>query len=667
MASIINTNMASINAQRNLTSSQNALQISLQRLSSGLRINSAKDDSAGMAIASRMSAQVSGLQQASRNANDGISLAQTAEGSMASIGDILQRMRDLSVQSANGTNSVSDRASIQNEVDQLYAEIDRISGTAEFNGIKLLNGNSANNAFQVGANANQTIAFSINEVSTKAMSLNGAVAPGQLNSGRISGAAPVAGSNELIFNGKGVPMLAASTSAKLQAADINAATGITGVSATAYNSVSGTVGSSGITSGLTIQIGAATAVTISNSSSMTDLVERINKEAGGVTASLGGKGELLLSNDTGENITVGGTVNNSGLTAGTYRGYLSLTSGDGSEIKLTSTSTAGNALNKFGFNLSATASNVTSRYMVSGAAASATAASALLNATTRQGALLVSDDVKINGISVGVTGTSAAEKAATINALKDQTGVSATASTTAYITLNFSAAGTISINGTTVATVTTDDTAAVVSKINAAGISGVVASTDTVTGKLKLVSASGNDLVLGNAGGSPITNVTSDTNVTATALPAAQYLAVRGELNLKGENGASVNISGAAASINKLGLTEQGGATAVVGGKLTVGTAQQAQAAITQIDRAINYVNTQRSTMGAIQNRLVTTISNLAASVESITAARSRIQDTDFALETANMTRNQILQQAGTAMLAQANSLPQNVLSLLKQ
>ena len=228
MASIINTNMASLNAQRNLTSSQSALQISLQRLSSGLRINSAKDDSAGMAIASRMSAQIGGLQQASRNANDGISLAQTAEGSMASISDILQRMRDLSVQSANGTNSASDRASIQNEVDQVYAEIDRISGTAEFNGIKLLNGNSANNAFQVGANANQTISFSINEVSTKAMSLNGAVAPGQLNSGRVTGAAPAATNTELVLNGKGVTMAATATTAKLQAASINLATGTTG-------------------------------------------------------------------------------------------------------------------------------------------------------------------------------------------------------------------------------------------------------------------------------------------------------------------------------------------------------------------------------------------------------------------------------------------------------
>ena len=166
MSSMINTNLASLNAQNNLTKSQSSLTTSLQRLSSGLRINSAKDDSAGLAIASRMTAQIGCLNQASRNANDAISLSQTAEGAMGQVGDILQRMRDLSVQSANGTNSSSDRATIQNEVDQLTSEIDRISGTTEFNGNKLLNGSSSNNSFQVGANANQTISFKIAEVPT---------------------------------------------------------------------------------------------------------------------------------------------------------------------------------------------------------------------------------------------------------------------------------------------------------------------------------------------------------------------------------------------------------------------------------------------------------------------------------------------------------------------
>ena len=157
MASVINTNTASLNAQRNLSTSQSALSTSLQRLSSGLRINSAKDDAAGLAISERFTSQIRGLDQAKRNANDGVSLLQTAEGSLQSTGDILQRVRELSVQSANATNSAGDRKAIQAEVGQLLSEADRISQTSEFNGLKLLDGSFGSASFQVGANAGQTI------------------------------------------------------------------------------------------------------------------------------------------------------------------------------------------------------------------------------------------------------------------------------------------------------------------------------------------------------------------------------------------------------------------------------------------------------------------------------------------------------------------------------
>jgi len=163
MALTINTNVASLNAQRNLGKSQGALNKSMQRLSSGLRINSAKDDAAGLAISDRMTAQIRGLNQASRNANDGISLAQTAEGALQESTNILQRMRELAVQSANDTNSVSDRASLNEEVDQLQAELDRIASTTTFNGRNVIDGSMTNATFQVGANAgvDQTISFSI--------------------------------------------------------------------------------------------------------------------------------------------------------------------------------------------------------------------------------------------------------------------------------------------------------------------------------------------------------------------------------------------------------------------------------------------------------------------------------------------------------------------------
>src|SRR3954447_8373196 len=154
MPQVINTNIASLNAQRNLNSSQGALGTSLQRLSSGLRINSAKDDAAGLAISEHFTAQIRGLNQAVRNANDGISLAQTAEGGLSTLGDLLQRMRELAVQAANGTNSASDRTSLQAEVSQIQQEINRVASTTQFNGQNILDGSLGAAQFQVGANAN---------------------------------------------------------------------------------------------------------------------------------------------------------------------------------------------------------------------------------------------------------------------------------------------------------------------------------------------------------------------------------------------------------------------------------------------------------------------------------------------------------------------------------
>ena len=163
MAININTNVMSLNAQRNLGKSQGSLAKSMQRLSSGLRINSAKDDAAGLAISDRMTSQIRGLNQAARNANDGISLAQTAEGALQESTNILQRMRELSVQSANDTNSTSDRTSLNAEVTQLKEELNRIAETTEFNGKKLIDGSMEGATFQVGANSgtNQTITFAI--------------------------------------------------------------------------------------------------------------------------------------------------------------------------------------------------------------------------------------------------------------------------------------------------------------------------------------------------------------------------------------------------------------------------------------------------------------------------------------------------------------------------
>jgi flagellin len=386
MPQVINTNIASLSSQRALNGSQNALTTALQRLSTGTRINSAKDDAAGLAISERFTSQIRGLNQATRNANDGISLAQTAEGALAEVANNLQRIRELAVQSRNATNSTTDRAALNAEAQQLKAEIDRVATTTSFNGVKLLDGTFTNAAFQVGANV-------------------------------------------------------------------------------------------------------------------------------------------------GETITVAAITNSQSANLGSY-----------------------------------------SYAQVTGAAATTFTA-------------ITAGDLTINGVSIGAIAadTNAANRASSVasavNAYSSATGVYATvlaASPTQVVLTN----------------------------------SGSVSATPNV--------------VIAHAGATSTAAISGLTAATTTAATATGFAA--------------------------LDLSSTGGA----------------DAAISAMDAALTAVNTARGTLGAIQNRFSSTVANLASTSENLSAARSRIQDTDFAAETATMTRSQILQQSGVAMLAQANALPNNVLSLLR-
>jgi flagellin len=235
MSSVINTNVASLNSQRNLASSQASLNTSIQRLSSGLRINSAKDDAAGLAISDRMNSQIKGMTQATRNANDGVSMAQTAEGALSSSGDMLQRIRELAVQSSNSSNSASDRKALQTEVTQLTSELNRVANTTEFNGTKLLDGSMGTANFQVGANAGQLISMTGSNFTTATYGNNRLDASAlQAGTGTDNGIA--GGAASMTINGslgsKDVDIAAGST-AKAAAAAINKQSGDTGVTATA--------------------------------------------------------------------------------------------------------------------------------------------------------------------------------------------------------------------------------------------------------------------------------------------------------------------------------------------------------------------------------------------------------------------------------------------------
>ncbi|MBL8481800.1 MAG: flagellin [Rhodocyclaceae bacterium] len=592
MASMINTNISSQTAQRNLNSSQASLTTALQRLSSGLRINSAKDDAAGSAIAERMTSQVRGLNQAVRNANDGISLAQTAEGAVSNIADSLQRMRELAVQASNASNSATDRASLQKEVSQLVQQINSVASQTNFNGVSLLDGTFANAGFQVGANANQTItinsignmqanALGVGSTSSFSTTITGATIGDQTNSS--SGFSGVGGlyAGALTLNGiavgattsDGVSTVFSDGSAIAKAAAINAVSGQTGVTATvgATTIQGAAVGTAGGAfsfdlNGVTISGITGTVDANANANAVAAAINAKSVQTGVTAAYDTSSNALTLTAADGRNIEIhNGTMGDTGLTDDTFAF---------GKVSLSSTSA--------------------------------------------------------NGIQVGGT------------AAMDQASVSSTVTGTggAY---DFSING-VRFTGTTGTNVTKNGED-LVKAINAKSQqTGVVASFDKDSASLIL--NAGQDIVIDDDPGG-----TGGSTAGDSAVAAATTTADAGTAN------------------TVLGFIEQDqSATVTVGAgvaTLDLTTVAGAQTAIQTLDAALQTVNNARADLGALQNRFTSSISNLQTTSDNLSAARSRIQDADFAAETANLSRAQILQQAGTAMLAQANSAPQQVLKLL--
>ncbi len=346
MALGINTNVASLSAQNNLNKSQSLSNQALERLSSGLRINSAKDDAAGLAISSRFDSQIRGLNVAQRNANDGISLAQTAEGALGQAGDLLQRIRELSVQSANDTNSASDRKSLQSEVTQLQAELNRVADTTNFNGRTLLNGDFTNSQFQVGANANQTINVSLGSARATDIGNYSANAKGsQLRfataAGTVAAANPVAAGETVTVSGNGqskVYTTAAGDSANAIAAGLNKFSSNTGVTADARTelSISG-IGDGSVSFALSSDNGTAIniAATVSGGD-LKALTSAVNDASAstGVTAKIE-NGALTLTNESGRDIAIDNYFNDGATKAAT------VTPTGGTAVTLTSDATAG--------------------------------------------------------------------------------------------------------------------------------------------------------------------------------------------------------------------------------------------------------------------------------------------------------------------------------------
>lgn len=645
MPQIINTNIMSLNSQRQLNKSQLMQNEAMERLSSGLRVNSAKDDAAGLAIATGMESQIRGINQAVRNANDGISMSQTAEGAMDEMTNILQRIRELAIQSANDTNSASNRASIQAEVGQLYDELDRIANVTQFNGVNVLDGSVGSTTLQIGANAGENLTFSIDSVTTRDLNLNAVSGLGELNGGRVNGTA-VTLTDEVAINGVGLAGVAnVANRAVVMEAEINSKSGITGVTASAYNVVEGVGGQTGITSGLQIN-----GVTLAATGSMEDLVDTINRDVPGVIASVGNSGSLILSNDTGADIDIGANGSQVGLVnVDNYTGYLALTSSDQSPVEIglgTAATASAGQLQQFGFNLAEGSDKLT------GGEVTGTAVSG-------------ADGIQINGVDLGVVaGTTAADKAFAINALTGVTGVSASATTEVKYEVLFpgTTGSTLTLNGSAISlagAVSLDD---VVTVIKASGIQGVTPSADNATGSLILTSQSGGDIVLESDSATSLTGVAANTPVTT-----------RGAITLTGQDGKDVLVTSNASTeankdtaLAKLGLVDFGGSSSAIGTGLSVLTVANSENTIDRIDSALEQISNSRAGLGAIQNRLASTISNLENVSQNLSASKSRIVDADFASETSKLSKAQILQQAGTAMLTQANASTQNVLSLLQ-
>ena len=707
MPQIINTNLSSLTAQRNLDRTQAEGLTALNRLSSGLRINSARDDAAGLAISTRFTAQVRGLGVAIRNANDGISLAQTAEGALGAMTESLQRLRELALQSANATNSDSDRQALNAEASQLINELARVSEQTNFNGRKLLDG-SFSSSVQIGTNVGETVGFSINEVSTE--TLGGGIGAGVSAVGDANAIA----NGDVSINGVAIgPSSAADDTSSTDNADasaiakvatINRATAETGVRAEVNaNTVAGTAFAATAAAGtITINdVAVAVQTTADGATTRSSVVAAINtvSDRTGVVAVDTGSdaGGVSLVAEDGRNIEIAfGTVTaaSTGVAAaGTYEGGYTLISEDGSDIVVSggdgsgagSVSNSGLTAGTFG----GTTASVTSLGQ-SGANGSGTDPDVIDG--------LVAGDLVINGVAIGASvstddtassvdnDASGIAIAAAINKASDQTGVTATANATSVVGGSAQAStavtgGTIAINGVTTAAFDTlagaanDETnrTTAIDAINAiSGQTGVVASDNGTT--ITLTAADGRNISA---------SVSTEAFGDAVGLDAS---AVAGIFVTGAATGAEVKTStislqsassfevAAGTTNGDSGVTDIGLEQGTFGGasdgqflsEIDISTVEGAEKALSAVDNALDSVNRERANLGAIQNRLDSTVTSLAINVENLTAARSRILDADFAKETAELSRTQVLQQAGVSILSQANAQPQLVLSLLQ-
>ena len=512
---VINSNINALKAQSSLLVNQRTLDTAMTRLSTGLRINSAKDDAAGLAISQKMTSTIRGLAVAIRNANDGISLAQTAESALGEVTNMLQRMRELSVQSANGTMSGTNRTALQAEFTQLVNEIDNVAKTTNFNGINLLDGSAVGLTMQVGAREGDTVAMTIGAMSSKSLGLQGFRIEGQLTTGRVGSFASAVAADDVLLNGVAASASAISGStdtASILASAINSNVGNHRIKAEAFNAVSGAAPTSNVFAAGEISINGRT---VGAAASVEELVQNINRDVNGITAVLNSDGTIALSNDTGKEIIVdtsSATVNNAkaGFTAGIYQGYVTLKNMDGGEVAVTAKNPANGFLTGAGtladvqtFGLNETQDG-----------------SSFSGKKVSTGALSVLDDVRINGVKVGTTSSaSAASKAEAINAIFDQTGVGASALTEIKASLDFTYRPQAAQKQVTTISVTPGDASTTTNDKYKISINGYVIDIDPTNAGTTVADKTAS--ILGNSVASTVTAAVASQSAKNIALASA--------------------------------------------------------------------------------------------------------------------------------------------------
>lgn len=678
----INTNVSSLNAQRQLNKAGMGLDQAMERLSSGSRINSAADDAAGLAISNRQTSQIRGLDQAVRNANDGISLIQTAEGALSESTNILQRMRELSIQSANGIYSDTDRATLDAEVSQLVSELDRIAKTTSFNGQNILDGSLGDIDLQVGSQANQTIGFSISAVDA------GTLGMGSLSADVVSDEIAANFSTlsfsdqDVLINGQAIGAISTGSSVedlvdKINE-NVNGVTAATAVDLTASSVGTGIVGDTASVVTLTNNDGTTQSIQIKNTDSLQEYADAVNEGFGGrVSATIGDDGKLSMSAQDARALDITGTDTTG--TDGGARAKIILTSDSGDDITIERGSTGNMTdLNNLGF-----------RETDSGGVIEGVGLVANSNGANEA---LTAGELTINGVVIDHSDSASLEKkVANINDVSDQTGVTAVAYATMTIDMtSFVASGAattdnLEINGVAVdlnlaASASTEDVVAAFNDwSDQTGVSARLLGTNVVLesdqGAINISNATADTFFGSTSGIETVTKAFISSGGTfaesSTTMTTATAFTAEAGLKLTSENGNPISVELKDGSDPaRLGLRESNtlgeGSFGTALSSISVDTAANAQKAISVIDNALETVNDIRSDLGAVSNRLDFTISNLSNVSENTSAARSRIMDADFAAETAALSRSQVLQQASQAMLAQANSRPQQVLSLLQ-